>query len=385
MNTVDVPTLFTELNQEKSEALIDVYASFAEIDFFYKELVLLTAKKNFSRALLLLPKIKNEALQQEILTGLALLEVRETPDLAVRVFDKVPVVEMKKLKEFSYEWSEKAPDQLLQWLFSWDMRTFFGTEKFVDVAVSEQSEFIYKAIVGEEQGVSFLSAVEQVTYEAKAKVVADSLIKSVENAAKMWAKKDYLASQVFLLSLKKGKLKNAFLAGLIEASAPKDALSLFTLLDSTSSKKVYLNFYIRCCIKLAYLNGQEARRRLIKQNVTDPKVYLDLVDAWSFNYPLKALHFAKQTFEPLYQAKAYSLVYKNFFKRWPKRAFENFVKIKDQTHRQRALKAMFAVNVHFQRKWQKEHWAALSPADKSYLEEFKLNKNNNSDESSSEE
>lgn len=374
INTVDVPTLFTELSQEKAEALIKVYSSLADTDFFYKELIIQSANENFSRALLLLPKVENEALQQEILTDLALIEVRSNPDLAVKVFDKVPIAEMKKLKEFSLAWSETAPDKLLQWLFSWDMKTFFGEDKFEDIPVNEQNAFVYAAISGEDSEVAFLTDLERITYEARAKSISEDLLSSIETAAKDWAKQDYLASQVFLLSLKKGALKDAFLAGIIEASAAKNALSLFSLLDSCSTEEVYKDFYIRCCLKLAYLNGYEAIRRLKAQAVTDLAVYLDLVDAWSFNRPLKALAYAEKNFDELFKAQAYSLVYKNFYRRWPNKALSEFSKIVNKSYRHRALKAFYAVNVHYHKKFTPEHLELLNKGDKEYLKNLKQKK-----------
>mgnify|MGYP000601469809 CR=1 FL=1 len=373
INSADLPILFEGLSQDNAEALIETYSALAESDFFYKELILQNAKANFSRALLLLPKIESESLKVEILTDLAILEVQTNPELAMKIFAKIPVVEMKKLAQFSSYWAESEPDKLSLWLFSWDMNKFFGVDDFLEVPISEQRSFIYAAMDGKQEDVSFLDELEEASFAARTKAVTEQVIVSIKKAAKSWAQQDYLASQVFLLSLKKGLLKDAFLAGVIEASGAQNALSLFSLLDACSSETVYKDFYVRCCLKLALLNGYEAKRRLDKQGLDDQQIYLDLVDAWSSKQPVRALHYAQQL-ASLYKAQSYSLIFKNWFKLRPAEAFQKMLSITDPVYRQRALKAYIAMKVHSKEAPSAEEWQGLSQADKAYLNKFKLNK-----------
>ena len=125
ISTADVPKLFKGLKADKVESLIRVYVKLVDTDYFYTELIMQVAEENFSQALLLLNKINSETSQQEVLTNLALLEVKKSPELAVKVFDKVPVVDMKKFQEFSQLWFQQSPEAFCEWFFSWDIKTFF--------------------------------------------------------------------------------------------------------------------------------------------------------------------------------------------------------------------------------------------------------------------
>ena len=236
----------------------------------------------------------------------------------------------------------------------------------------DQSEFVYSAIEGASVSGEFLTSADKLSFEARAKAFQQAALTSIQEAAKAWAVTDYTASQAFLLSLNKGLVKDAFLAGIIEASKRENALSLFSLLDSTSSEEVRRQFYLRCCVKLATLNGREAMKRLDALGGATLKDYLDLINSWSAHSPYRCLLFVSREMSGITQLQAYGILFKNYFLNNPTSALTQLLLIKDRALREKALKSMALVYKHKNITISKDVKTQLTEQDLKYLAQFKI-------------